>query len=80
MPTTPTPRRRSIDMPEVRSRQLALAAAHLGITSHQAIQSFITAGILSLAANDPLFATMLLRTSGVSWNDLISAEVATERS
>jgi hypothetical protein len=49
MPTVPTPRRRTIGMPAIRSKQLALAAAALGLTSEQTIQSFITAGLLSLA-------------------------------
>jgi hypothetical protein len=61
-------------MPAVRSKQIALAAAVLGVTGEQCIQGFITAGLLSLAANDRIFAQALARTAGVSWEELESAE------
>ena len=74
MPTVPTPRRRSIGMSQTRSRQIALAAASLGISSEQAIQSFITAGLLSLAGHDKAFAMALARSAGMAWDDLAEAD------
>jgi hypothetical protein len=66
----PTPRRRTIDMPEPRSRQVALAAAFLGISSEAWIQSVISAGLLALSQNDATFALALARSAGVSWENL----------
>ena len=74
MPTVPTPRRRSIGMTTTRSRQLALAAATLGLSSELTIQSFITAGLLSLAAHDRAFAMALARSAGMTWDDLAEAD------
>ncbi len=61
-------------MPEVRSKQIALAAAYLGTDGERVIQAAITAMLLSLASADKNFAAMLLRTSGVDWDDLASAD------
>lgn len=60
-------------MPEVRSKQIALAAAYLGTDGESVIQSAITAMLLSLTA-DVSFRASLLRVSGVSWDDLVSAD------
>ena len=76
MPTVPTPRRRTINMPAVRSKQIALAAAQMGLTSEQTIQSFITAGLLTLATHDPAFRYALMRTAGADWGELESADPA----
>lgn len=57
-------------MPASRSRQVALAAAYLGIDGERFIQSSISASLLSLADHDPTFALALARTSGVEWDDL----------
>jgi hypothetical protein len=65
-------------MPASRSKQLALAAAHLGLTSHQTIQSFITAGLLALATHDRAFAMALARTAGVTWEELAADADATD--
>lgn len=54
-----------------RARQLALAAAYLGLSdSESVIQSFITAGLLSLAEHDSTFGLALARMAGVDWDDL----------
>lgn len=65
---------RSIAMPRVRSRQVALAAAAMGVSSEQAIQSFITAGLLSLATHDRAFAMALARTAGMDFDELATAD------
>jgi hypothetical protein len=61
-------------MPSIRSKQLALAAAYLGTDSEHIIQSSITAMLLSLCSADKAFAAVLLRSSGVEWDDLASAD------
>jgi hypothetical protein len=62
---------RTIGTNPSRSRQLALAAAHLGLPdSEAAIQSFITAGLLSLAEHDNTFGLALARMAGVDWSEL----------
>jgi len=61
-------------MPEVRSKQIALAAAYLGTDGETVIQSAVTALLLSLASADKNFAAMLARTAGVSWSDLAKAD------
>ena len=62
---------RTIQMPPSRSRQLALAAAYLGLPdSESAIQSFITAGLLSLAEHDSTFALAVARMAGIDWSEL----------
>jgi hypothetical protein len=73
MPVTPN-RRRSINMPEVRSKQIALAAAYLGTDGETIIQSAVTALLLSLAGADASFAAMLARTQGLSWDELVKAD------
>ena len=70
MPTVPTPRRRTIAMPEARSRQIAAAAAHLDITGEDFIQSAITAALLSLCEADRSVAYLIARVSGVEWDTL----------
>jgi hypothetical protein len=70
MPTVPTPRRRTIAMPEARSRQIAAASAHLDITGEEFIQSAITAALVSLAQADRSFAYSLARATGVEWETL----------
>lgn len=74
MPTTPTPRRRTIGMPEVRSKQIALAAAYLDTDGEHIIQAAITAMLLSLANNDKVFAAMLARTADVDWDELVKTD------
>jgi hypothetical protein len=61
-------------MTATRSRQIALAAATLGLSSEMTIQSFLTAGLLSLAAHDKVFAMALARSAGMAWDDLASAD------
>ena len=70
MPTEPTPRRRTIAMPECRSRQVAAASAHLDVTGEEFIQSAITAALVSLAQADRTFAYALARVSGVEYDTL----------
>ena len=70
MPTTPTPRRRTINCPEARSRQIATCAAYLNISGDEFIQSAITAAILSLCENDRNFSYLIARATGVEWNTL----------
>jgi hypothetical protein len=57
-------------MSEVRSRQIALAAAASGVSSHEWIQAALTAGLLSQAANDSTFALSLMRTAGIPWDKI----------
>ena len=58
-------------MPEVRSKQIAMAAAYLGISGHEFIQSAITAALLSLCdQGDKTFAYMLSRAAGVEFETL----------
>lgn len=72
MSSTTPPRKRTIQMPECRSRQVAAAAAHLDITGEEFIQSAITAALLSLAEHDPTrtVAYAFARAAGVSWETL----------
>jgi len=61
--------KRTIRMPKPRARQLALAAAFLGLPdSESVIQSFISAGLLSLAEHDATFKLALLRACDVDWD------------
>jgi hypothetical protein len=56
-------------MPAPRARQLALAASFLGFrSSEDVIQSFITAGLLSLAEHDKTFQLALMRATGIDWD------------
>ena len=58
-------------MPPSRARQLALAAAYLGLPdSESCIQNFVTAGLLSLSEHDSTFGLALARLAGVDWDDL----------
>lgn len=70
MATTPTPRRRTIGMSGIRSRQIATCAAYCGVSSEVWIQSAITAAMLSLADHDKAFAYMLVRAGGTEWDSL----------
>lgn len=69
-----TPRRRTINMPEVRSKQIALAAAYLDTDGEHVIQAAITALLLTLCQADQTFGAMLARTAGLSWDDLVKAD------
>jgi hypothetical protein len=57
-------------MPEIRAKQIAVAAAYLDTDGERVIQAAITALLLSLAQRDKVFAAMLARCSGVSWETL----------
>ncbi len=57
-------------MTEVRSNQIAMAAAKLDCSGHEFIQSCITAGLLSLAEHDKAFALCLARAAHVDWKHL----------
>jgi hypothetical protein len=57
-------------MPEIRSKQIAAAAAYLNTDGERVIQAAITALLLSLAERDKVFASMLLRCSGVEWDTI----------
>lgn len=72
MPTTatPTPRRRTIAMPEVRSKEIAICAAYCGVSSEAWIQSVITAAMLALGRNDRALGYMLMRAGGTEWDSL----------
>lgn len=59
-------------MPEVRSRQISLAAAACGVSSERWIQACITSGLLSLAAEDGTFAISLMRSAGIPWEEIQS--------
>ena len=59
---------RTIGTTPVRSRQISLAAAYLGIDGERFIQSAITASLLSLSDHDPTFALMLARSAGMDWS------------
>jgi len=61
-------------MPEVRSKQIALAAAYLGTDGESVIQSAVTAMLISLASADKNFRASLLRASGVEWDDIADAD------
>jgi hypothetical protein len=50
-----------------RSRQIALAASLLEIDGEQFIQGAITAALVSLSHQSPLFALCLAREAGLSW-------------
>ena len=73
MTTTPTLRRRTIQMPEHRSRQLACAAAYLNTDAETCIQAAISAFLLSLASNDAVFAAVMARSGGVTWQMVAQA-------
>jgi hypothetical protein len=65
------PLHRTIQTTPSRSRQLALAAAFLGMPdSESVIQSFIFAGLRSLAEHDATFKLALLRSADVDWDTL----------
>ena len=64
--------RRTISMPEPRRRQVALAAAANGVSAENWIQASITAGLLSQAANDGVFAMALMRDAGIPWHEIQS--------
>lgn len=70
-------RKRTIHMPEVRSQQIALAAASLDITSEQFVQTAITTLLLTVAEHDAPLAFALARAGGVSWDDLVAMAEAT---
>jgi hypothetical protein len=70
MSATPTPRRRTIGMSAIRSKQIALCAAYSGVSAEAWIQSAITAAMLSLADHDKAFAYMLVRAGGTDWDSL----------
>jgi hypothetical protein len=72
-------RRRTIGMTESRSQQVSLAAASLGITSEALIQSFITAGLLTMTAHDDALAFALARAGGASWEQLTDLAKARSR-
>jgi hypothetical protein len=63
---------RTIDMPESRRRQVALAAAASGVSAEKWIQGCITAGLLSQAAHDATFAMSLMRSAGIPWDEIQS--------
>jgi endonuclease/exonuclease/phosphatase family metal-dependent hydrolase len=69
MPVTPI-RKRTIAMPETRSRQVAVASAHLDVTGEEFIQSAITAALLSLCEADRSFCYALARAAGVEFETL----------
>lgn len=73
MPTVPTPRRRSINVTEARSRQIANAAVYLNISGEEFIQSAILAALISLGQTDAVFAHILARSAGVDWQELAVA-------
>jgi hypothetical protein len=70
MSTTPTPRRRTIGMSGIRSKQIATCAAYSGVSSEVWIQSAITAAMISLADHDKALACMLMRAGGTEWDSL----------
>jgi hypothetical protein len=79
MPTTPTPRRRTIAMSGVRSRQVATCAAYSGVSSEVWIQSAITAAMISLADHDKALGCMLMRAGGTDWASLEQTATADVR-
>jgi hypothetical protein len=69
MPTTG--QHRTIGQTPERARMCSLAAAHLGLPSSEIfIQSAITAALMTLGQEDPVFALMLARSAGIDWNEL----------
>jgi hypothetical protein len=48
----------------------------MGVSSEQAIQTFITTGLLGLADADPVFKLALMRTCGVAYKDLPDTDPA----
>jgi hypothetical protein len=63
--------KRTIQTTPARSRQLALAAAFLGLPDSEAvIQNFVTAGLLSLADHDATFKLALMRSAGIDWDTI----------
>jgi hypothetical protein len=73
--------KRTIHMPPSRSQQIALAAASLDITSEDLIQSFITAGLLTMAEQDAPLAFALARAGGATFEqltDLARAKIQSE--
>jgi hypothetical protein len=69
--------KRTIHMPPSRAQQIALCAASVGITSEELIQSWITAGILSMAEHDTVLSFSLARAAGATFEQL--TEVAKMR-
>jgi hypothetical protein len=70
VPTVPTPRRRSIQMSEARSRMVANASAYLNISGEQFIQAAISSALMSLCEHDKVLSFILLRSGGVEFDDL----------
>jgi hypothetical protein len=68
--TQRTESHRTILMPPSRAKQIALAATASGVSSEQWIQATITAGLLSQAASDGALAMALMRSAGISWDDI----------
>lgn len=71
-------KKRTIHMPTSRANQIALAAASINVTSELLIQSFITAGLLSMADDDTMLALALAKSGGASWEQI--AELAKAQS
>ena len=63
-------RKRTINCPENLSRQLALIAAEWGCSSETVIQSFLAAGIATVAQHDTTLRLALMRSAGVDWDTL----------
>jgi hypothetical protein len=62
---------RTIRWSPARARQVALAAAHLGLPDGESfVQASIDASLLSLSEHDPAFKLALARSAGVSWPTL----------
>lgn len=70
MATAPTPRRRTIGMSEIRSRQIALCALYCGVSAESWIQSSLTSAMITMADHDKALAYMLMRAGGTEWDSL----------
>jgi hypothetical protein len=64
--------KRTINLSDTLRHQLALIAAEWGCTSEEVIQSFLAAGIMTVAEHDRTIGLALMRAAGVSWDNLRS--------
>ena len=63
--------KRTIHMPPSRAQQIALASASLGISSEELIQTWITAGLLTMAEHDTPLAFAIAHAAGATFDQLI---------
>lgn len=74
--TKPVARKRTIRMPENRSRILACIAAHFNTDTETVIQAAISAMMLTVCQEDAILSYCVARAGGVDWTALEAAQLA----